>query len=133
MFNRLRRRPSPATAIAGAALFIALSGTAVAQSDIIITRADQIAPGVIDSDHIRPHSIAKTDVQHPTLRLRVTSTGALLRETGDGTAERIGIGQYLVRLNRDAIDDGVAGPKNPRWLHDCAVLRDTPFEIAAIC
>jgi hypothetical protein len=102
-----------------------------------------------------------------------------LRDTGDGTAQRIGFGQYLVRFNRDAIDGAVGGPRDPRWLDHCAVvatprkglvfgpssefgamvsvqpaaapsavivatiepdyelgrsvLRDTPFEIAAIC
>ncbi len=42
MLHRLRRRPSPATAIAGAALFVALSGTALAQSGIIISSPDQL-------------------------------------------------------------------------------------------
>ena len=176
--HRSRRRLSPSLILATAALVAASGGTAIAAGELI-TRADQIAPGVIDGDHIRPHSIAKTDIQHPTLRLRVTNNGALLRDTGDGTAQRIGIGQYLVRFNRDAIEDAVGGPKNPRWLDQCAViatprksivfgpgsepgamvsvqpagdpsavvvtatepdyqlgrsvLRDTPFEIAAIC
>src|SRR5689334_24275091 len=48
-----------------------------------------------------PHSIARTDVQHAALRLRVTNTGGLLRETGDGSAERIGFG-------------AVPGPVQPR-------------------
>ena len=176
--HRKRRRLSPSLVLATAAFVAATGGTAIAAGELI-TRADQIAPGVIDGDHIRPHSIAKSDIQHPTLRLRVTSNGAPLRDTGDATAARVGIGQYLVRFDRDAIDGGVGGPKNPRWLDHCAViatsrksivfgpgsepgamvsvqpagdpsavivsatepdyelgrsvLRDTPFEIAAIC
>ena len=119
--HRNRPRLSPTLVLATAALVAASGGSAIAAGELI-TRAEQIAPGVIDGDHIRPHSIAKTDTQHPTLRLRVTNNGALLRDTGDGTAQRIGIGQYLVRFNRDAIDGGIGGPKDPRWLHDCAVI-----------
>jgi hypothetical protein len=160
------------------ALVAATGGSAIAAGELI-TRSDQIAPGVIDGDHIRPHSIAKTDVEHATLRLRVTSDGGMLRDTGDGTAKRVGFGQYLVRFNQDAIDGDVGGPRNTRWLDHCAVvatprksltfgpgsepgamvsvqpagdpsavvvsttepdyelgrsvLRDTPFEITAIC
>ena len=119
--HRIRRGFRPSLILATAALVAATGGTAIAAGELI-TRADQIAPGVINSDHIRPHSIAKTDIEHPTLRLRVTSNGGLLRDTGDGTAERIGFGQYLVRFNRDAIDGGVGGAKNPRWLDHCAVV-----------
>ena len=176
--HRIRRRLPPSLLLTTAALVAATGGTAIAAGELI-TRADQIAPGVIDGNHIKPHSVPKTDIEHPTLRLRVTSNGALLRDTGDGTAERIGIGQYLIRFNQDAINGGAGGPKNARWLDHCAavatprkslvfgpgsepgamvsvqpagdpsavivsatepdyqlgrsVLRDTPFEIAAIC
>jgi hypothetical protein len=77
---------------------------------------------VIDGGHIKAHSVAKTDVQHPALRLRITSDGGLLRDTGDGTAQRFGVGQYLVRLKRDAIDGAVGGTKDARWLDRCAVV-----------
>ena len=119
--DSIRRRLPPSLILATAALVAAFGGSAIAAGELI-TRGDQIAPGVIDGDHIRSQSITRTDIQHPTLRLRVTNTGGLLRDTGDGTVERVGIGQYLVRFNRDAIAGGVGEPKNPRWLDHCAIV-----------
>ena len=99
----------------------ATGGTAVAAGELI-TRGDQIAPDVVDGGHIKSHSIARTDQQHATLRLRVRADGGLFGDPGDGTAERFGIGNYFVRFNLAAIADPVATPKNPRWLDDCAVV-----------
>jgi hypothetical protein len=42
-----RRKPSPATMIASAALFVALGGTAVAASRFVITSTSQIKPSVL--------------------------------------------------------------------------------------
>jgi hypothetical protein len=115
----MHRRISIIAVMAG--VVAATGGTAVAAGELI-TRSDQIARDVIDGGHIKSHSIARTDQQHPTLRLRVRADGGLFGDPGDGTASRIGIGNYLVRFDLTAIADPVATPKNPRWLDDCAVV-----------
>jgi hypothetical protein len=43
----MSRKPSPAALLAGAALFVALGGTAVAASHYVITDASQIKPSVL--------------------------------------------------------------------------------------
>ena len=115
----MNRRISILAVMAG--VLVATGGTAVAAGELI-TRGDQIAPDVVDGGHIKSHSIARTDQQHATLRLRVRADGGLFGDPGDGTAERIGFGNYFVRFNHAAIADPVAAPKNPRWLDDCAVV-----------
>ena len=52
MSNRLQTRTTPSMAIAILALFIALSGTAVAASRYIITSSSQIKPGAIALQNI---------------------------------------------------------------------------------
>jgi hypothetical protein len=42
-------RPSPATAIAGLALFVALGGTAIAASHYVVTSTSQIKPSVLSA------------------------------------------------------------------------------------
>jgi hypothetical protein len=102
---------------------VAAGGTAVA-ADQVITRSDQIAPNVVDGGHLKAHSVARTDQQHAALRLRVRADGGLFGDPGDGTAQRFEKGLYLVTFNLSAVSDGVgvASPKNPRWLDDCAVV-----------
>ena len=78
-------RLSPALILA-TALILASGATAIAAGELI-TRGDQIAAGVIDSHHIKAHSIDKTDVQHPTLRLRVRTNGLLFGDSRDATAK----------------------------------------------
>lgn len=104
-----------------AALIGATGGTAIAAGELI-TRGDQIAAGVIDGRHVKSHSIARTDQQHAALRLRVRADGQLFGDPGDGTANRVGLGTYLVTFNLAAIADLAATPRNPRWLDDCAVV-----------
>ena len=115
----MHRRISILAVVAG--VIVAGGGTAVAAGELI-TRGDQIARDVIDGGHIKSHSIARTDQQHSSLRLRVRAEGGLFGDPGDGTAERFGIGNYFVRFNHAAIADPVATPKNPRWLDDCAIV-----------
>ena len=100
---------------------VAAGGTAVA-ADQVITRSDQIAPNVVDGSHITSHGVPRTDQQHAALRLRVRADGGLFGDPGDGTAQKFGIGNYFITFNRSAVADGVASPKNPRWLDDCAVV-----------
>ena len=104
-----------------AAVVAATGGTAVAAGELI-TRGDQVAHDVIDGGHIKSHSIARTDQQHSSLRLRVRADGGTFGDAGDGTVTKFGIGNYFVQFNRAAIADAAATPKNPRWLDDCAVV-----------
>jgi hypothetical protein len=102
------------------ALFAAV--TAFAVGGVCEFALVAVAPDVIDGGHVRSHSIARTDEQHPTLRLRVTAAGGLFGDPGDGTVQKMGIGQYFVRFNLAAITDIEGAPKNPRWLDECAVV-----------
>ncbi len=104
-----------------AALLAATGGTAVAAGELI-TRADQIARDVVDGRHLAPHSVARSDQQHATLRLRVRADGGLFGDPGDGTATRFEIGGYRITFDRAAIADAIRTPRNPRWLDDCAVV-----------
>lgn len=107
---------------AAAAMVAAFGGTAIAAGELI-TRGDQVARDVIDGGHVKSHSIARTDQQHPALRLRVTADGGLFGHPGDGTAKRFETGLYFITFNRAAITDDVAASKNnPKWLDDCAVV-----------
>jgi hypothetical protein len=104
-----------------AAVLVASGGTALAAGELI-TRGDQIAPNVIDGGHVKAHSLARTDQQHSSLRLRVTASGGTFGDASDATVERFETGGYFVRFDRTAIIDEVAAPRNPRWLDDCAVV-----------
>jgi hypothetical protein len=120
MFHRLRRRPSPATAIAAVALFVALSGTAVAQSDIIITSPDQLATNVVTGPKIAPNSIAGIDIANgvvsdndlddPQLKVRGLAGGGQL-EDSDGKSVRTSLGTYQVTFDTKSLNstDGDTG------------------------
>ena len=114
MFHRLRRRPKPATAIAGAALFVALSGTAVAQSDILITSADQLGPNVVtapavggnaisSTNQVRNGSLSRIDLRNPQLQVRGLAFGGQLSES-DGTSVRESAGTYFVTFNPNLLN-----------------------------
>ena len=104
-----------------AAVIAGTGGTALAAGELI-TRGDQIAPNVIDGGHVKSHSVARTDQQHATLRLRVRADGGLFGDPGDGTATRFGIGNYFISFNLAAITDDPVSKTNARWLDDCAVV-----------
>ena len=109
--------------LAAAVAMVAVGGgTAIAAGELI-TRGDQIARDVIDGGHVRSHSIARTDQQHPVLRLRVRADGGLFGDPGDGTAQRFGTGLYLIAFNLAAVtDDGTVTKQHAKWLDDCAVV-----------
>jgi len=110
-----------AVAIA-ATLAATTGGTALAAGELI-TRGDQIARDVIDGGHLKSHSVARTDQQHATLRLRVRADGGLFGDPGDGTVQRFGIGNYFISFNLAALTDSVGAPRaNERWLDNCAVV-----------
>jgi hypothetical protein len=71
-----RRRPSPAILVAGAALFLALGGSAVAATGMI--HAADIAPGAVTGKAIRSGAVEPRDLS--------TATRALVRTGVDGAA-----------------------------------------------
>jgi Collagen triple helix repeat (20 copies) len=71
-----RRRPSPAILVAGAALFLALGGSAVAATGLI--QASDIAPGAVTGKAIRSGAVEPKDLS--------TATRALVRTGVDGAA-----------------------------------------------
>ena len=129
MLNRLRRRPSPATAIAGLALFVALSGTAVAQTDIIISSPDQLASSVVtgpkiasnsvSASDVAPEALGDTDLRDPQLKLRVLGNGSVLGGS-DGTAQRISQGTYNVTFNASSLNANGGGTFDTLLNNDCA-------------
>lgn len=120
MPKRVNRRVSPSFAVAVAALVAATGGSAVAAGELI-TSADQIASEVIDGRHIKPRSVAKGDLETPALRIRVTSDGQLVGDDNDGTVQRRGTANYIVRFSAAALGDG-SGPRTPVALDRCAVV-----------
>lgn len=71
-----RRRPSPAIVVAGAALFLALGGSAVAATGMI--HAADLAPGAVTGKAIRSGAVEPRDLS--------TATRALVRTGADGAA-----------------------------------------------
>jgi Collagen triple helix repeat (20 copies) len=69
-----RHRPSPAILVAGAALFVALGGSAVAATGLI--HAADIAPGAVTAKAIRSGAVEPRDLS--------TATRALVRTGADG-------------------------------------------------
>ena len=112
------RRISPSTAIAIAALVLAMSGTAVA-AGALITSSDQVAPDVIDGRHVKAHSVPTDDLDDVYLRVRVDRFGNVIGEDNDGTAVREQLGTYRVTFDSEAQTG--AGPRRPRDLTNCAV------------
>ena len=100
--------------VLAAAVIVVTGGTALA-AGALITRSDQIAPSVIDGSHVKPNSIARTDQEHATLRLRVRADGGTFGDAGDATVQHFERGLYFVTFNRAVIADALAAPRDPRW------------------
>jgi hypothetical protein len=104
--TKLRRRLSPSTIIATAALVAAGAGTAVAAGPII-TAPSEIAPGVVTGLHIKQQSIPKTDLDDPYLRIKVNSNGTLNGAKNDSGApgvQKVSTGTYDVTFNSTLIN-----------------------------
>ena len=129
MFHRFRRRPSPAAAIAGLALFVALSGTAVAQSDILITSPNQLGSNVVTSPkiaqraistgHVLNESLSDVDLRDPQLKVRAVASGGQLPDS-DGTSVRGSQGTYNVTFNASTLNAGNATPSDTLLNNNCA-------------
>lgn len=129
MFHRLRRRMSPATALAGTALFVALGGTAVAQSGIIVHTPDELASNVVTGPKIASNavgtndvfneSISDVDLRDPQLKVRVISSGATLPDS-NGTAVRTSTGNYNVTFNVSTLNANGGGTFDNLLNNNCA-------------
>jgi hypothetical protein len=103
--HTLRRRLSPSTIIATAALVAATAGTAAAAT--IITDPSQIAPGVITGLHIKQQAIGKADLHDPYLRIKVNSNGTLngaRNDSGAPNVQKVSTGTYDVTFNSGTIN-----------------------------
>jgi hypothetical protein len=139
MFNRLRRRPSPATAIAGIALFVALSGTAAAQSGFIVDSPDDLAPNVVTGQKIvsnevtgsdiRSETITDIDLKDPQLKIRALSGGGTLSGS-DGTVTRVATGTYDVTFSASALNAANPGGTDTLLNNNCAFTATSRNELA---
>jgi hypothetical protein len=141
MFRRFRRRPSPAASIAGVALFVALSGTAVAQSDIIISSPDQLAANVVTNPKIAPNSIfgrhitngvvSDNDLDDPQLKVRGLARGGQLRDS-DGTSVRASQGTYNVTFDTRSLNSNPLDTDNTMLDGDCAFTATSRNRLAVM-
>ena len=83
-----RRWPSPSTVAAGAALFVALGGTAVAANSLIHT--GDIAPGAVTSKAIRNGGVQPRDLSTRTQALLQTGGGLTSVKGDTGSAGAAG-------------------------------------------
>jgi hypothetical protein len=96
--RKLRRRLSPSTLIATAALIAASSGTAIAAGEII-TSPDQIKNGVVTAPKLANDSVSQTtiknrgvtqsDESNPTLRYSVAPNGTLITGDAGGSPQHV--------------------------------------------
>jgi hypothetical protein len=131
VLKKLRRRPSPGTALAGLALFVALTGTAAAQGVPvpIITSPDQLASNVVTGPKIAQGAVSGTDIaqetitdldlKDPQLKVRAISSGATLSGS-DGTVVRTGIGSYRVTFFDTALNANGGGNVDNMLNNNCA-------------
>jgi hypothetical protein len=140
VFHRLRRRMSPATALAATALFVALGGTAVAQG-VIISSPDQLGPSVVTSpaiatgtvtssdlasdsvfnSEIGPETVRDSELRDPQLKVRSLAGSLSGQLSGsDGTVTRVGKGQYDVTFDVSSLNASNAGGGDTMLNNNCA-------------
>ena len=129
MFHRLSRRPSPATALAGVALFVALSGTAVAQSGVLISSPSQLGAGVvtapavgsnvISTNDVVNESLSDVDLRDPQLKVRGLAGGGQLDDS-DGKSVRSSQGTYQVTFSANTLNAFGGGTSDTLLNNGCA-------------
>src|SRR5262245_18610095 len=127
--HHVSRRLSPSLLIAIAALFVALAGSAVAATAVIITSPDQLGPDVvtgpaiaqnaISSTEVQPDSLTDLDFKDPQLKVRVLGDGAVLSGS-DGTAKRVGVGTYQVTFDAIALNAKTSTVVDTMLNNNCA-------------
>ena len=127
-----RGRFSPSLALALVALFVALSGTALAASDFVIDSPDQVAPGVITGLHIKQQAVGKVDLDDPYLKVRVNSNGTPFgnkNDLGSPGVQKLGVGLYDVTFNSTTIN-GSDGTVDETLLSKNCAIQGTPVNAA---
>ena len=131
--SKLRRRLSPSTLIATAALIAATSGTAIAAGEII-TSPDQIKDGVVTAPKLANDSVSQTtirdrgvsqrDESNPTLRYSVAANGTLI------TGDMGGSPKHVAGSNRYDLSFS-SGDLGPNGLDTCAFVVSPRFEFSS--
>lgn len=102
-----RRRPTPSTVLAGAALFVALGGTATAASALI--DGSKIRPGTITGKQVKDRSLSTRDLSRRALAALRGATGARGAAGAQGQAGP----QGATGPAGPAGPTGVPGPQGP--------------------
>jgi hypothetical protein len=108
-----RHRPSPATAIALLALFVALGGTAIAASRYVITRTSQIKPSVLSAVEAPGPDVSVAT--KPTVRLEPGHLGASA-EVKCPSNYHVVSGGYFIQLAPGAYVAGDEPTLTTGWL-----------------
>jgi hypothetical protein len=127
-----RGRFSPSLVLALVALFVALSGTALAAGEFVIDNPDQVAPGVITGLHIKQQAIGKPDLDDPYLKVRVNSNGTPFGSKNDLGApgvQKLGVGIYDVTFNSTTINGADGTFDETLFSKNCAI-EATPVNAA---
>ncbi len=128
--KRPRRRPSASMALAFAALFCALGGTALAQSGIIISTPDQLGPAVVTtpkiaadavtSAKIADQTVSQANERNPSLRASIQRDGTGAGDTGGGIDHVKGSNRYDIGFTSSDVGQG--------GLDDCAFAANPRFD-----
>lgn len=106
--ERFRRRPQPATVIAGIALFAATTGTATAASQLITGK--QIKDGSITAKDIKRRSLGTAQLSPKAIKALRGAKGATGAQGPAGAAGAVG----AVGPAGAAGPQGIAGPQGPQ-------------------
>ena len=80
------RRPTPALAMSCMALFVALSGTALALQGVNSVKSDDIAPGAVKRPDVAPNAINSAKVENDSLTGNDIEEGTLAGDSPTGPA-----------------------------------------------
>ena len=129
--HRRSRRPSASMAVALTALFCALGGTALAQTDILITSPDQLGSSVVTGPKIATNAvsgikvlnrtIAQADEINPSLRAQIRKDGFVIGGDVPGSIQHVkGSNRYDIPFS--------SGDLGPRGLDTCGFSASPRFD-----
>ncbi len=121
--QQVRSRLSPALVVAFIALFTALCGTALAQSGILVSSPAQIAPDILNGNHVKNESLSNIDMRDPHLKVRVAKDGTRIG-SGDGTVTRApnaAKGVYDVTFNEGILNGFDGTTEDSMITENCAI------------
>ena len=121
--HHITRRFSPSLIVASVALVMSLGGTAIAQSDILITDPSQLKDGVVTSTKVAPESVSNLRLRDPQLKVRVKAD-ATRNGAGDGTVKRATAedrGVYDVTFDAAPLNGGTGKTTDTIVSENCAI------------